>query len=149
MITLEFPQTPEENAALGLWVEQRVEGKYRDFQAMAAFEKGFGIIAVVLFHNYRGTDIEIAFAAVPGKRWAYRSIMNPVFAYPFSIGCNRITAYVRKDNSLSRKLVGQLGFRQEGKLRRAYQDGTDALIYGLLPHEYRFQRKVANVSKAG
>ena len=149
MITLELPQTPQENLALGRWVEERVpEGKYRDFQCMAAFEPGYGIVAVALFHNFRKTDIEMVIAAIPGKRWAVRDIMIPAMAYPFSIGCNRVTAFIRKDNRLSRKLVEQAGFRKEGKLRRAYADGTDALIYGLLPHEFRFNRKVEDVRKA-
>ncbi len=149
MVTLELPQTPEENYLLGKWLEQRVEGEYHDFQAMAVLEHGVGIIAVVLFHNYRGSNIEIVFAVEPKKNWAAaRDVMNMIFRYPFSIGCNRITAFIRKDNVKSRKLVTQLGFRQEGKLRRAYKDGTDAIMYGMLQEEYRFERKPRHVRKA-
>jgi RimJ/RimL family protein N-acetyltransferase len=148
VISLEIPKTPEENLLLGKWVEQRVDGKYTDFQCMAAFEPGHGIVAVVLFHNYRKTDIEIVLAAEPGKRWAYRDMMNAAMSYPFLIGCHRVTAFVRKDNPLSRKLVEQVGFKKEGKIRRASKDKTDLLVYGLLPEEYRFQRKEKNVRKA-
>ena len=87
-------------------------------------------------------------ASEPGKRWATRKLVSEVIAYPFSIGCNRITAYVKKGNKLSQKAVKQLGFKQEGKIRRAYKDGTDAIIYGMLPAEFRFWRKVRDVRKA-
>jgi RimJ/RimL family protein N-acetyltransferase len=141
MITLEIPQTPEENFLLGQWVEKRIPGmKFNSFQAMAFFKAGTGILAVVLYHNWRGTDIEVVFAA-DDKAWATRGPLTAAINYPFTIGCQRITALARKDNRKVRKLLEQLGFKKEGKLRRAERDGTDLLIYGLLPEEYRLDKR--------
>lgn len=143
MITLEVPKTPEENWMLGQWVAQRLpDFAPKDFTTLAFFEKGVGIIAVVLFHHYRYTDIEIVFVAEPGTKWMQRDLINMVLRYPFEqLHCARCTVIVRKDNRKARKMAQQLGFKQEGKIRRADNDGTDMFIYGLLPEERRLERK--------
>jgi hypothetical protein len=138
VITLEFPQSDAENLALGRWVAQRLPIRPSNFYCMAFFEAGVGIRAVVLYHNFRETDIEVVIATE--GRWARRDIINAALRYPFTIGCRRITAICRKDNKLARKLVQQLGFRQEGKLRNADFDGEDMFIYGLLNGENRLER---------
>lgn len=125
---------------LGKWVQDRIpETSYHSFQTMAFFEKGVGIRAVVLYHNYRQTDIEIVFAGE--GNWARRDLIAEALSYPFKIGCHRISALARKDNRKVRKLLTQLGFKQEGKLRRANPDGTDLFVYGLLPEDFRLSRK--------
>jgi ribosomal protein S18 acetylase RimI-like enzyme len=139
VITLEFPQSDPENLALGRWVAARVPNlNPASFLCVAFFEAGVGIKAVVMFHNYRQTDIEIVIASE--GRWVQRDLINMVLRYPFTIGCQRITAIIRKDNRKARKLVQQLGFRQEGKLRNADFDGEDMFIYGLLSGENRLER---------
>ena len=140
MITLELPKTKEENEALGQWVAKRVPDFIpSNFVAMAFFDRG--IKAVVLFHNYRITDCEVVFAAEDKSNWASRDAINMALRYPFKMGCNRLTAIARKDNKKVRKLLVQLGFKQEGKLRKADTDETDLFIYGLLQDEARFERK--------
>lgn len=148
MITLEYPETPEENWGLLQWAQQRISDIAFDPQgkAIAFFEKGVGIKAVVVFYNFRGTGLEIAFAA--DGAWARRDLMAQAMRYPFAIGCNRVTALARKDNKKVRKLLVQLGFKQEGKLRRAAEDGSDMFVYGLLEHEFRFWPKSMKLRKA-
>ena len=142
VITLELPQSQEENLALGRWVERQIPGsQFNDFTTMAFFEKGKGVLAVALFHNFRETDRELVFAAVPKANWASRDLINMVLAWPFSVGCHRITCLARKDNKKVRKLLMQLGFKQEGKLRKADRDGSDVFIYGLLAHENKLARR--------
>lgn len=142
MITLEVPQTVEENHMLGMWVAKRVKNfAPKNFTTMAFFEHGVGIIAVILYQNFRGTDIEMIFAAEPGTKWAQRDLMNMALRYPFKqLGCNRISAIIRKDNKRAREIIQRIGFKQEGKIRRADVDGQDMFIYGLLPGENRFER---------
>jgi len=139
VITLEFPKSEAENLGLARWVSERIPNfTPSNFYTMAFFEKGVGIRGVVLYHNYRNTDIEIVFAGE--GNWAQRDLINMALRYPFTIGCRRITAICRKDNLAARKLVQRLGFRQEGKLRNAEPDGTDLFIYGLLNGENRLER---------
>jgi RimJ/RimL family protein N-acetyltransferase len=143
VITLELPKTVEENQLLGLWVAKRIPNfAPKDFTTIAFFEQGVGIIAVVLFHRYRVTDIEVVFAAEPGTKWMQRDLINMVLRYPFEqLKCQRCTVICRKDNRKARKMAQQLGFKQEGKVRRADEDGSDMFIYGLLPEERRLERK--------
>lgn len=139
---IEYPTTPEEQYGLIMWLQQRIpETAFASPQTkcIAFFEEGVGIKAVVAFYNFRQTSIEIAFAA--DGAWARRDLMAEAMRYPFAIGCHRVTALARKDNKKVRKLLEQLGFKQEGKLRRAAEDGTDMFIYGLLEHEFRFWPK--------
>ena len=140
MITLELPKTEEENIALGQWIASRIPNFVpKNFVTMAFFKKGEGIKAGVLYHNYRVTDCEIVFAG--DGSWASRDAINLALRYPFTMGCHRITAIARKDNKKVRKLLTQLGFKQEGKLRKADVDKTDLFIYGLLEGEARLERK--------
>jgi len=142
MMTLEFPKNYEENIALERWAQQRIpDARFGNSQCMAFFEKGVGIAAVVVFYNFRETDIEVAFAENPGHRWARRDLINMVLRYPWTLGCHRQTVIVRKDNRTARNMAVRLGFKQEGKLRRAAKDGTDMFIYGLLEGEAIFERK--------
>lgn len=144
MITLEIPSTAEENAMLGLWMMQRIKNfGPKNFTTIAFLERGVGIIACAMFHNYRNTDIEMSFAAEPGTghKWGQRDLINMVLRYPFDqLGCNRCTMIIRKDNKRARHTAQRLGFKQEGKLRNADVDGQDMFIYGLLPGENRFER---------
>ena len=142
MISLELPKTPEENVLIAAWVAKRIPNfKPVKYVTMAFFKPGYGVVGGVVYHNYRGTDIEIAFAAEKGQQWASRDIIAMALRYPFDIGCNRITALARKDNKRVRKLLAKIGFKQEGKLRKADDDGHDLFIYGLLENESRMERK--------
>lgn len=147
---IEYPQSQEENLALGLWVMERIPGfRTNNFRTLAFFEQNVGIKGVVLFQNYRETDIEIVFAAEPNSDWARRDLILEALSYPFRIGCHRVTAIVRKDNRKARKLVERLGFKQEGKLRKADTDGHDLFIYGLLADECKLARKNSRVIDNG
>lgn len=142
MIELKFPQTEEENQMVGAWVAQRIPNfQPQQFVSMAFVKDKKTVVAAAVFHNYRVTDCEVVFAADPGTRWAQRDLINMVLRYPFKIGCNRITALARKDNKKVRKLLQQLGFKQEGKLRAADIDRHDIFVYGLLPGENRMERE--------
>ena len=60
-----------------------------------------------------------------------------VFAYCFEqLECNRITLHCKVSNARALKMVQRLGFKREG-LCRAYFDGEDAIVLGLLRAEQR------------
>ena len=60
-----------------------------------------------------------------------------VFAYCFEqLECNRITLHCKVSNARALKMVRRLGFKDEG-LCRAYFDGEDAIVLGLLRAEQR------------
>lgn len=60
-----------------------------------------------------------------------------VFDYCFhQLDCNRITLHCKVTNHRALKMVRRLGFKDEG-LCRAYFDGEDAIVLGLLRDEQR------------
>ena len=103
--------------------------------------EGDKLIAGAVFHDYRGHNIEISFAA-DDARWATRKHIRAIFAYPFNqLGCVRLTTITSKKNARARKLDEGLGFRIEGVIRKGYDGKQDAIIYGMLKHECKWIRK--------
>lgn len=60
------------------------------------------------------------------------------------LGLNRLTSYYRADNHASRALTERVGFREEGRMRRAwFADGRyiDMIVIGMLGEEWMQRRK--------
>jgi RimJ/RimL family protein N-acetyltransferase len=49
-----------------------------------------------------------------------------------------VTGLVRVDNIEARRFDENLGFVQEGIIRRGADDGTDMILYGMLKEECRW-----------
>lgn len=94
------------------------------------------VMAVAVYMNYRKTDIEMAFAA-DNPRWATPSNIRGMLFYPFfQLGCRRVTTFTRHDNKRAIRLNEGLGFKLEGRLREAANNGEDMVIYGLTKSDY-------------
>ena len=95
------------------------------------------LIAGVVYHNYRDTNIEMSIATL-SPRWASRNTLFCIFAYPFNqLGVKRVTCLIDTLNESCINLVERLGFTHEGTLREAHPNG-DAEIYGMLKAECRW-----------
>lgn len=121
------------------WVGKRVnELDFGSANGIGLEEDG-ELIAGVVFNLYTGPSISMHVAAVPGKRWMTKEYLWRCFAYPFlQLKCNRITGLVRADNYEAQRFDEHLGFKREGVMRRACDDGADMLVYGMLREECRF-----------
>ncbi len=70
-----------------------------------------------------------------------RAYLRALFYYPFlQLKCERITVLIDDDNLKSIRLVEHVGWKQEGRLRKA-RPGGDVLIYGLLRSECKWVPK--------
>lgn len=99
------------------------------------------LVAGAVFHNYRGHDIEISFAAT-NPRWATRGRVSAIMGYPFNqLGCARLTTVTGRKNKRARALDEKLGFKLEGVIRKGYDGQQDAMVYGMLKHECKWIRK--------
>lgn len=132
------------DAQVAAWVEQLMPAFAGDdhFGVCTAIgiAEGSQLIAGAVFHNYRGHDIEISFAATD-PRWASRQRIRAIFGYPFhQLGVVRLTTVTGRKNKRARKLDEGLGFKLEGVLRKGYDGQQDAMIYGLLREECRWIR---------
>ena len=108
------------------------------------FVRGDDLICVVVAHGYMKPNIVFSFASTD-PRWATRTNLKALGDWAFDrLGCERITSLVKKNNKRSRKFVEGVGFKYEGKLRKACDD-TDIIIYGLLKDEHKqWLRKAFN-----
>ena len=136
-----FP-TDEQNLVLQRVIAEKMGGGITESRCIAVMS-GNELVGVVAFFNYRWPNIECAFYC-DDYRWALnRRKVWQVLSYPFEqLKCRRITALVEMKDKRSRRMVQRLGFREEGKLRKAGPKG-DIVVYGLLPSELRLKHENA------
>ena len=128
--------------AVGEWVAKQIEPHYSidKFWPCTAmgFEKDGELIAGVMYHNYRKTDIELSAAAI-NERWLSRKNLQEIFNYPYNqLGCIRTTAVTGRKNRRARKLLEGLGYRLEGVCRLGWEGKQDAFIYGMTKDECKW-----------
>jgi len=60
------------------------------------------IIAAAVYHDLRQGQIEASIAAIFSRRWASRSVLHALFAYPFNqVGVNRLLVQCSEANEES------------------------------------------------
>ena len=80
------------------------------------------------------------------RRWTSgvaltRLALAEMFEYPFlRAQVSRLQAVTSAENVKAQRCLDRLGFLAEGRLRRAHDGSTDALIYSMLPSECRWLR---------
>lgn len=100
----------------------------------------------VLDMDKRFGNAEIAMAATT-PRWASRSTIRKLLSYPFEqLNCRRITTVTAASNEVALKMNRQLGFQQEGVMRKALGD-EDAIIMGLLKEEAERWLRLPDISR--
>lgn len=136
---LVVPQNAEQNLALARILCEKMGGDVANMACMAAMTET-DIVGVIGFFNYRWPNVEVAFYC-EDPRWAVnRGGVYAALSYAFDqLKCRRITALVERKNLVARKMVQRLGFKEEGKLRKAGPKG-DIFVYGLLREELRIKR---------
>jgi RimJ/RimL family protein N-acetyltransferase len=121
------------------WVAERIGENLDDAEVAIGVEEDGELIAGVAYNMYTGAAICMNVAATPGKRWTTKEFMYAFFAYPFvQLKCRRVTGLVRVSNEVARKFDEHVGFIQEGVIRQAFEDGEDAILYGMLKSECRY-----------
>ena len=94
-------------------------------------------LAVTAFSSYTGNNIDMHIAARPKSRWLSRSYFNAAFELPFLVlEVPRVTGLIRASNLDAQRFGSRLGFLYEGRMRKAFSDGEDLVLYGLLREEY-------------
>jgi RimJ/RimL family protein N-acetyltransferase len=126
------------------WVAQRLDvSNWGPDPVGIGLEQDGELIAGVVFNQYDEANVNMHIASEPGKNWLTREFLTCCFAYPFvQLGVNRVTGLVRTDNLPAQKFDEHLGFKREGLVRRAYTDGTDMIVYGMLKEECKWLPKV-------
>ena len=90
-----------------------------------------------MYHDYRDGQIEASIAA-SSQRWANRSVLFGLFAYPFiQVGAKRLLVTCSEANDKAMKMNRQLGFVEEGRLRKMFGK-HDAVLFGMLKQECKW-----------
>lgn len=101
-------------------------------------ERAGKLIAVTLWHGFEVRNCTMSIAT-NHRRWATREYLFRSFAYPFlQLDLPRVTCKLDASNDDSRCLAEHLGFKSEGRLRRAAPQGRDELVFGMLRDECRW-----------
>lgn len=102
-------------------------------------ERNGKLIAVTVWHAFEVRNCHMSIATDRSRKCATRQFLFRSFAYPFlQLDLPRVTCIVDVGNADSVRLAEHLGFKPEGRMRRAAPDGRDALVFGMLREECRF-----------
>ena len=114
-----------------------IDGISGDVTTISLVDDMDQFLAVTVFSSYTGTNIDMHIAARPKSRWLSRGFFNASFELPFRVlEVPRVTGLIRADNHNAQRIVSRLGFQYEGRMRKAFSDGQDLVLYGLLREEY-------------
>ena len=100
-------------------------------------ERGDKIIGAFILNDYLPPQ-NIEMSAVINGPVSVPDLRD-IFRYCFA-RVGRITARTSTNNNRTLRMLRVLGFRQEGVLREWFQDGSDAVVFGLLKSEQRIAR---------
>lgn len=135
------PTNPAARDWLLAWAERRlpIEPFARELSYPLAVASINDPIAVVVYSQWRGGNIEVTIAAKT-PRWASRGSVAELLAWPFeALGVRRITAMVAAGNTHSRRLAERLGFRYEGYHLDWFESGA-SISLGLTRAAWRQSR---------
>jgi RimJ/RimL family protein N-acetyltransferase len=120
----------EPKELIGRYVARK-QGKTDDWQNYAAIgllNSNEELVAGVVFDCYQHPNILMHISA---ERLS-RGFMDAIVRYAFEqLQCKRITGTILKSNKKSRRFANHMGFKLEGVMRNAHEDG-DVCIYGLM-----------------
>lgn len=129
----------ERNDEAVAWAKQIIglDGMTGDVTSVSLLDDKDEFLAVTVFSSYSGTNIDMHIAARPKSHWLSRSYFNAAFELPFLVlEVPRVTGLIRAENLDAQRFVSRLGFQYEGRMRKAFPDGGDLVLYGLLREEY-------------
>lgn len=122
------------------WAEARLPGiDMERAQGIGVADPKTGeMIAAAIFHNFRGHDVEIGFAA-DSPRWAQRGVVRAIFDYVFNqLGCVRVTTIIAETNNRALRLNDGLGFVREGRHPNGMAPGVAAISLGMQKEDCRW-----------
>lgn len=122
------------------WVASKT-GRQSVWNACAAIglEEDGELIAGVVYREYNGNNIFAHIAGSEGKHWLTKRFLGVMFRYPFmQLGCTRISAWLTESNKEAMRFDQHLGFKEEGRMKRAAKDGGDIIIMAMFKEDCRF-----------
>ena len=125
-----------QGAEIGEWVASRIDGAYFAAQSSAiGLQKDAKTIAGVIYENWNKRTV-FCHIAVEGR--LTKSYIKAIFDYPFNVlNVEKIIVPVVKSNEKSIKLVQNMGFTEEARIKDGAPDG-DIIFMTLARKDCRF-----------
>jgi len=125
----------DEAERVGQWCAERLPNYvgWSGYYQAIGLERGGKLTAGVVYTNASPTNVvaSIVLEAPFTRRFLYVA-----FWYPFcQLGVPRISALVEEWNTKSLHLCERLGFKREGRMRKAAAAGGDVIALGILKEE--------------
>lgn len=124
------------------WILKRIakmECFMGQHHTLCAFSAEGDVLAAVAFDSFTPYECCIHLV-VDDPLGVTRGTLRGVFQYPFvTCGFERLTALVSDANAASIAFLERVGFKLEGRKRKAI-DGCDEMVYGMLKSECRWIR---------
>lgn len=123
----------DDQPALIAWAQQQLGLRFFDDARAIGWGTPDDIRAVAIYERWSGNDCVVHLVSDRRPGWLSRRFLAAGFAYPFvQAGLRRITGLVPASNERALRLNQHFGYRQEGRLRHAADDGGDLIIMGML-----------------
>lgn len=118
------------------WVAARLGVSFPRGSTALALARGGEIVGGAVFCGFTGRDIEASVAASRTLAWP-RGFLARVGAYVFDeLGCARMTVLTRATNRAVIRIAPRLGAVREGLKRDYFEDGADAVVFGILKGDW-------------
>ncbi len=147
------PRNKAESVIMAQWACQILDTKLELFGfdrrgdpmfETLGFSRNGELMCVFIAYQFTSPNIFMAFAST-SARWASKENVRALGVWIFEdLACTRMTTFTEKKNKRSRKFQEGMGFKHEGKLRKATDNG-DVIIYGLTQADHNvWLRKAFN-----
>ena len=107
--------------------------------ALGVLDDDGTIQAVVWFNAFYANYASMHIASNNARRWASRKVLGVIFSFAFHhLKLQRVNAWVSVNNVTVQVMALKLGFRIEGVARCGANDGSDAIMLGMLVQDCRW-----------
>jgi len=122
-----------QGAEIGHWVAERINGAYFAKRSSAiGLQKNAKTIAGVIYENWNQRTV-FCHIAVEGR--LNRAFIKAIFDYPFNVlNVEKIIVSIVKSNEKSIKLVKNMGFIEEARIKDGAPDGD--IIFMTLAYKH-------------
>ena len=118
---------------VGVWVVQQTKGAYHYNSTAIGLERDEQIVAGVIYENFMTTTIT-CHISISGR--LNKKFLWAIFDYPFKVcKVDKIIAPITADNEKSIKLVTNMGFTEEARIKRS---NGDMVFFTMLKENCRF-----------
>ncbi len=127
----------QDDLAAKLYIEKREQVAICPPYIGLVVERDDKIVGAFILNDYTpANNIEMS-AVISGNIPV--TDLRGIFRYCFA-RVRRVTARTSVNNKRTLHILARLGFQREGLLREWFEDGSDAVVFGLLKSEQRIYR---------